>query len=391
MRPDSAQAVSATEQEASSLSDEPATTMRALVKVRDEPGLDLDPVRPLPTGSTGRVGEPGPDEVLLRVLLAGVCGTDRHIWEWDQWSRRRIPLGVVTGHEFVGVVEKVGAAVRGLAPGDRVAAEGHIVRSQDLASRTGDAHVARDMVVIGVDRDGCFADYIMMPAANIWPLPEAIPDRHAAIMDPLGNAVHTVMSAGVSGRTVLVSGVGTIGLMAVAVAKALGAHAIFAVDVDERKLNLARELGAEETFDARDIDPAGGPGGWVEQLRRRTGGDGVDVLLEMSGFEAALDAGFRALRNGGVAALLGTPAEPVRFDLAEHVIFKGARVVGVTGRRLWETWVHMERLLLAGAIPLDRIITHTLPLERYAEAFALMQRGEAIKVLFDVAGSRSAS
>jgi len=361
-----------------------AAVMRALVKDKDAPGLSFDTNRHLPVGATGEPGAPGPEEVLIRVTHAGICGTDKHIWDWDEWSRKRIPLGIVTGHEFVGVIMAVGDSVTGLRAGQRVTAEGHIVRSPDTASRTGDAHVARDMVVIGVDRDGCFTDYLMMPARNIWPVPDEIPDRYAAIMDPLGNAVHTVMAAGVSGRTVLVSGVGTIGLMAVNVAKALGAHAIFAVDIDDRKLNIARELGADEAFDARDIDPGGGPAGWVERIRRMTDGDGVDVLLEMSGFPSALDAGFQALRNGGTAALLGTPSKPVQFDFASHIIFKGATVKGVTGRRMWETWIHMERLMLAGKLDLDKVITHEMPLEDYAKAFDLMEKGEAIKVVLRI-------
>jgi len=349
--------------------------MRALVKAQAAPGLTYDCDRPIPKG-----GQPGAGEVLIRVKKAGVCGTDRHIWEWDAWAQSRIPVGIVTGHEFVGVVEKVGPGVANVHPGQRVSAEGHIAGGTDYNSRTGNAHIARDVQIIGVDRDGCFADYILMPAGNVWPLDDRIPDQIAAVMDPLGNAVHTVMEAGVSARNVLITGVGIIGLMAVTVARAAGAARIFAVDVDEHRLDLARRLGADDVFDARRGE------GWIDQVRRATRDDGADALLEMSGAPSAFESGFKALRNGGTAALLGLPAKPFDFDFNEHVIFKGARVLGINGRRMFETWYQMERLLLSGRLDLDEIITHELPLANYAQAFSLMQSGRAIKVVLNVNG-----
>ncbi|HBS28194.1 MAG TPA: L-threonine 3-dehydrogenase, partial [Phycisphaerales bacterium] len=186
------------------------TPMRALVKDKPAPGLAFDAHRPAPLGSHGKRGEPGPREVLIRVKKAGVCGTDRHIWEWDAWAQSRIPVGIVTGHEFAGVVERVGAAVTRVRSGQRVSAEGHLTAFQDYNSRTGNAHIASDTKILGVDRDGCFADYLIVPEENVWPLHDRIPDRIGAIMDPLGNAVHTVMSAGVSAQTVLITGAGII-------------------------------------------------------------------------------------------------------------------------------------------------------------------------------------
>lgn len=348
-------------------------TMRALVKARPAEGLDFDCHRPVPGG-----GVPGPREVLIRVRKAGVCGTDRHIWEWDDWASARIPVGIVTGHEFVGVIEKIGSDVSTVTVGQRVSAEGHIAGGGDYNARTGNAHIARDMKIIGVDRDGCFADSIMMPEENIWPVHPEIPDHIAAIMDPLGNAVHTVMSAGVSAKTVLITGVGTIGLMAVTVARAAGASRIFVSDVHPGRLDLARRLGATEAFDTRQGDE------WITDLRRATREEGVDVLLEMSGAPAAFDAGFRSLRNGGTAALLGLPSKQFEFDWSRHVIFKGATVLGVNGRRIFETWYQMEALLLSRRLRLDEIITHELPMSNYAHAFALMQRGEAIKVILNI-------
>lgn len=306
----------------------------------------------MPTGSAGVPGEPGPGEVLVRVHRCGVCGTDRHIWEWDRWAAGRVPVGIVTGHEFVGVVESVGAGVTQYRPGLRVSAEGHITGGQDFNSLTGNMHVARDTKILGVDRDGCFADYVIVPKLNVWPVHPDIPDRYAAVLDPLGNAVHTVMAAGVSTKSVLVTGAGIIGLMAINVARAAGAGVIYASDPDPHRRELALRLGADEALDPRESDA------WLPRLARDTQGGGVDVLLEMSGAAPAIDQGFDALRPGGTAALLGIPAETVPFDLTRHVVFKGATVLGINGRRMWDTWFQMERLLLSGRLDLDPVLTH---------------------------------
>lgn len=385
--------------------------MRALVKARADVGLDLVAQKPLPVGSHGKAGEPGPREVLIRVSKAGVCGTDRHIWEWDAWAQSRIPVGIITGHEFAGVVEKVGSAVTRITAGMRCSAEGHITAYNDFNSRTGNAHIARDTKILGVDRDGCFADYLIVPEENVWPLHDAIPDRYGAVMDPLGNAVHTVMSAGVSARSVLITGAGIIGLMAITVAKAAGAARIYATDTNPRRLELARKLGADEAFNpladggvsgaapqpkamidrervpADELPTHQGLPKWIQQIRRETRGDGVDVLLEMSGAASAIDDGFRALRMGGTAALLGIPSRPPNFDLTNHVIFKGATVLGINGRRMWETWYQMENFLLGGRLHLDEIITHELPFEQFPKAFELMQSGAGIKIVLDMKGS----
>lgn len=345
------------------------TTMRALYKHHAGTKLALDPNRPAP--------QPGPRDVLIRVLKVGICGTDRHIWEWDEWAANRIPIGIVTGHEFVGVIERIGSAVTRYQPGLRVSAEGHISSGVGYNARTGNAHIASDVQILGVDRDGCFADYVVVPEDNVWPVHDKIPNKVAAVLDPLGNAVHTVMAAGVSARSVLITGVGMIGLMAVTVAKAAGASRIFCTDVDEHHLALARKLGAAEAFDARD-------GGWVEAIRRETRGDGPDVLLEMSGNEKAVDQGFQALRPGGTAALLGIPHGSINLDVNNHVIFKGATVLGINGRRMFKTWYQMEELLLSGRLELDDIITHEFPLEQFEKAFETTISGEGIKVVMSV-------
>jgi threonine 3-dehydrogenase len=317
--------------------------------------------------------------VLIKVRKVGICGTDRHIWEWDDWAASRIPVGIITGHEFMGVVERVGPAVTKFKPGQRVSAEGHITAGTDYNSRTGNAHIAEGVEVIGVDRDGCFADYIAMPEENVWPLHPDVPDNVAAVLDPLGNAVHTVMEAGVSAKSVLITGVGVIGLMAVTVARAAGAGRIFCTDIDQRRLALAAKLGATETFDARD-------GSWVQDVRKACRGEGADVLLEMSGAASAFEQGFSALRNGGRAALLGVPSKPLSFDFNKHVIFKGATVLGIYGRRMFETWFQMEELLLSGRLELEDILTHEFPLEQYEKAFQTMISGEGIKVVMSING-----
>jgi threonine 3-dehydrogenase len=218
----------------------------------------------------------------------------------------------------------------------------------------------------------------VVPEENVWPVHPEIPDKFAAIFDPLGNAVHTVMAANVSAKTVLITGVGIIGLMAVTVAKAAGAARIFVSDIDERRLALAKKLGATEAYNGREQ-------GWIDDLRAQTRTKhGVDVLLEMSGAAPAFEQGFRALRNGGTAALLGLPAKKLTFDFNEHIIFKGCTVLGINGRKMWETWYQTEALLLSGRLELDEIVTHEFPIEQFEKAFATMRSGEGIKVLMDV-------
>ncbi len=352
-------------------------TMRSLIKHHAGTELQFDANRPRPAV--------GPRDVLIRVKKAGICGTDRHIWEWDAWAAGRIPVGIVTGHEFVGIIEEVGSAVTRYKPGLRVSAEGHITAGADFNSRTGNAHIASDTRIVGIDRDGCFADYVVVPEENVWPVHPSIPDNVAAILDPLGNAVHTVMAANVSAKSVLISGVGIIGLMAVTVAKAAGASRIFATDVNPARLALAKKLGAIEAYDVRTPSGSVVPGGdWINDIKKATRGEGVDCLLEMSGAPSAFDQGFRALRNGGTAAILGIPSKPITWNITEHIVFKGATVLGINGRKMFETWYQMEELLLSGRLQLDDIITHEFPLEKFQDAFKTMISGEGIKVVLDM-------
>ena len=343
--------------------------MRALIKHHAGTELQFVSNRPVPT--------PGPRDVLIRVKKVGICGTDRHIWEWDAWAAGRIPVGIVTGHEFVGTIEQVGSAVTNYKPGQRVSAEGHITAWKDYNSRTGNAHIASDTKIIGIDRDGCFAEYVCVPEENVWPVHASIPDKIAAVLDPLGNAVHTVMAANVSAKSVLVTGTGIIGLMSITVAKAAGASRIFATDLDPKRRALAKKLGATEAFDPRDDQ-------WIADIRKHCRGEGVDVLLEMSGASPALTQGFEALRNGGTAALLGLFGKPVTFDINKLVIFKGCTVLGINGRKMFETWYQMEELLLSGRLELEDIVTHEFPLEQFKKAHETMISGEGIKVVMAV-------
>ncbi len=342
-------------------------TMPAIRKLSNAPGLNYCDDVPLP--------EMGPRDVLVAVTHAGICGTDRHIFEWDTWSQNRVKLGITTGHEFVGNIVAVGEATQRSKIGERVSAEGHIGCGFCEQCRTGNGHICDTVDILGIDCNGCFAPFIAVPETNIWPVHPDIPDKVAAVFDPLGNAVHTVMAAGVSGKTVLITGVGIIGLMAVTVAKAAGATRIFVTDVDPRRLELAIQLGAERSFDARQP--------WVEKLRKATEG-GAEVLLEMSGNATAIRHGFESLRNGGTAALLGIPADDVSLDLSELIIFRGATVLGINGRKMFETWYQMENLILSEQLELDSIITHQIDMKDFETGFAMMQSGEAIKVVMRI-------
>jgi len=340
-------------------------TMRALRKTASAPGFTLQQI-PVPSI--------GPSDVLIRVKSVGLCGTDLHIYQWDHWAERRVKPPLTIGHEFMGEVAAVGAAVTLVQAGDRVSAEGHIACGVCRLCRTGEAHICEHVAIIGVDTDGAFADFIRMPEANVWKLDPSIPDSWAAVFDPLGNAVHTVMAADVSVKSVVITGVGSIGLMAIPVARAAGAAKVFAVDVNPQKLELAKRVGADATFSALQPD-------LVDDIVARTGGDGVDVLLEMSGSGSAIDSGLAMVRNGGVAALLGIPSDDVEINLAERIIFKGLTVLGINGRRMFETWYQTQALVTSGRVDLTPIITHDLPFEDFDRAFALMKSGEAAKIV----------
>jgi threonine 3-dehydrogenase len=340
-------------------------TMKALRKARPGRGVQLETI-PIPAI--------GPNDVLVRVRAASICGTDLHIYHWDAWSQAHIHPPLTIGHEFCGVVEAAGAEAEGIAPGDFVSAEMHVSDGRCLPCRMGQSHVCERLKIIGIDRDGCFAEFVRIPAKNIWKLDPAIPPHYAAVMDPLGNAVHTVLAGEVAGRTVAVTGAGPIGLMSIAVARACGATMVVATEVLAHRREMALRMGADAAFDP-------GEGDVVARVREMTGGSGVDVLLEMSGHPDAIRQGLAMLRNGGRASLLGIPREPVTLDLYGSVIGKGIEVQGILGRRMFQTWVQMTALLKSGKLNLEPLFHERLPLEEFERAFELLEQGQANKVL----------
>jgi len=318
----------------------------------------------------------GPGDVLVAVETASVCGTDLHIYHWDEWAQARIKPPYIPGHEFCGTVAAVGELVTDVKVGDFVSAEMHVACGRCKQCRSGQAHVCQFVKILGVDADGAFADYVKIPASNVWKLGDEIPRDFGSLFDPFGNAVHTVLSGEIAGQTVAVTGCGPIGLFAIAVAKACGAADIFAIEPNETRRELAQKMGAKTL-----LDPASGD---VErQVFEATGGTGVDVLLEMSGHPAAIAQGFRLLRMGGRASLLGIPSRAVEMDLANGVIFKGATVHGINGRKMYETWFQAEALL-RGGMDLSPVITHRLPLAEFDAAMKLLESGEASKILLTV-------
>ena len=345
--------------------------MKALRKTRSAPGAAIEAI-PVPAI--------GPGDVLVRVRSASICGTDLHIYEWNPWSASRIRPPMTFGHEFCGTVERVGDDVKGIAPGDFVTAEMHVACGRCRQCRLGQAHVCQNLSILGIDRDGCFAEFVRIPAGNIWPIDPAIPEHYGAILDPLGNAVHAVLAGEIAGQTVAVTGCGPIGLMSIAVAKACGAAAIFATEVNEHRRDMAVTMGAAEA-----IDPAAGDS--VSRIRAATGGAGVDVLLEMSGNPRAMQNGLDMLRSGGRASLLGIPSEPVTLDMTGSVITKGVTVQGIFGRRMFQTWVQMTELLKERRLDLEPLFHERLPLERFAEAFSLLEAGLPGKVILCPNGS----
>jgi threonine 3-dehydrogenase len=326
------------------------------------------------------VPEYGASDVLIKVHHAGVCGTDLHIWEWDAWASARLKPPVVIGHEFAGEVAKLGreAASAGLLKvGDLVTAEGHIVCGHCLQCRIGEAHLCRRTQIIGVDRDGAFAEYIAMPAANAMKL-DGIPTEVGAIMDPTGNAVHTVLEGGmVAGSRVLVLGCGPIGCFAVGVARAAGAALVIASDFNPRRLELARVMGAHVTLNPGSDDV-------VARVKQLTDGDGVDLVCEMSGHPSGHAQAFASARLGGRVNLLGTPSRTTEVDFARDVIFKGLTLYGVTGRRMYETWDVMLRLVRSGQLDPRPVITHRFGLDRMAEAIQVIKDGQAGKVILEI-------
>ena len=345
-------------------------TMRALRKVAPGPGAELQEI-PIPS--------PGEGEVLVRVHAASICGTDLHIYDWNEWAQGRITrLPMTFGHELAGTVEAVGTEVHHVQPGAFVAAETHIACGQCSPCRTGRAHICRNLRILGVDTDGAFAEYVVVPAVNAWIIGEGIHPDHASIMEPFGNAVHATF--GTEGgedlltNPVAVIGCGPIGLFSVAIARALGAWKVFAIEPNDERRTLAAKMGADLLVDPKTEDP-------VQIVMRETDGNGAEVVLEMSGNATAIDQGTRMLARGGRMSLLGLPDGPVTLDLNDQVIFKEAKILGITGREMFRTWQQTTTLLSTGRVDVAPVITHRLPLDRFDEAFGTAASGRAAKVI----------
>ncbi len=342
----------------------PARTMRALAKTRPEPGLELVQ-RPVPV--------PGPGEVLLKMEAASICGTDYHLFNWDPWAREILKPPTILGHELAGRVVGTGTGVTRVREGDLVGVESHIVDWTCAQCRRGDMHLCHNLKVIGAHVDGGFAEYVVVPQANAIES-NGLDPAVVALQEPMGNAVHAAFAEPIEGRTVLVTGCGPIGLCAVGIARAAGAALVIATDTEDYRLDLARTMGADLTLNARD--PA-----TVERILTATDGDGVEVVLEMSGAQAALDQALAAITRGGRISLLGIFGEPVRVDLSDFVIQKGLRIHGIYGRRIYDTWERTQTLLRSGALDVTPIITHRFDLADWERGFELIASRHAGKVV----------
>jgi threonine 3-dehydrogenase len=344
------------------------TTMKALVKAKAEPGIWMHDV-PIP--------EIGPDDVLIKVHKTAICGTDIHIYSWDEWAQKTIPVPMVVGHEFGGEIAEMGANVRGLKIGQRVSGEGHIVGETTRNARAGRLHLSPDTVGVGVNRPGAFAEYLALPARNVVELPDGLPMEVAAILDPLGNATHAALSFDLVGEDVLVTGAGPIGIMAAVIARHAGARHVVITDINDVRLELARKMGTAATVNVAREDLR-------ERMRALGMKEGFDVGLEMSGNPAAFEQMIDTMIMGGKIAMLGLPSRPITTDWSK-IVLKGLTIKGIYGREMFDTWYKMLAMLDSG-LDIQPIITHRLPASRYQEGFETMASGRSGKVVLDWAG-----
>jgi len=339
--------------------------MKALVKAKPEPGIWMQDI-----------GKPSPghNDVLIRVRRAAICGTDIHIYQWDDWASRTIPVPMAVGHEFSGEIVECGSEVVGFDVGDRVSAEGHITCGVCRNCRAGRRHLCISTKGIGVNRAGAFAEYIAVPAFNVFKLPDVISDDMASILDPLGNATHTALSFDLVGEDVLITGAGPIGIMAVAIARFSGARHVVITDINEYRLDLAKKVGATVALDVRNDS--------IDDTMKTLGmTEGFDIGLEMSGNPSAFRDLLRTMHHGGQVALLGIPADETAIDWNE-VIFKGLTLKGIYGREMFETWYKMTSMLQSG-LDISPVITHHFAASDYLDAFKLMESGQSGKIILD--------
>ncbi|MBP7274922.1 MAG: L-threonine 3-dehydrogenase [Kiritimatiellae bacterium] len=337
--------------------------MKALVKKEAREGLWMQDI-PIP--------EPGPNDVLIRILRTSICGTDVHIYNWDAWAQKTIPVPMAIGHEFVGRVVRTGAHVEGVSEGELVCGEGHIVCGQCRNCRAGRRHLCRNTVGLGVNRQGAFAEYLSLPVTNIWHADDRIPLDVLSCFDPFGNAVHTATQFPVLGEDVLITGAGPIGIMAAAIARHAGARNVVITDVNPYRLDLARRMGATLAVDTRQTP--------LDEVMRQLGmKEGFDVGMEMSGVSVALSDMINHMFHGGRIAILGIPASEVDIDW-HKVIFNMLTLRGVYGREMFETWYLMTAMALSG-LDISPVITHRLPFSEFQEGFEIMRSGKSGKIV----------
>lgn len=339
--------------------------MKALVKAEAGPGLVMQDVKE---------PEVGHNDVLIRIKKTAICGTDIHIWKWDDWAQKTIPIGMHVGHEYVGEIVEMGQEVRGFAVGDRVSGEGHITCGYCRNCRAGRRHLCRNTFGVGVNRAGAFAEFLSIPAFNAFKIPENISDDLASIFDPFGNATHTALAFNLVGEDVLITGAGPIGIMATAIAKHVGARFVVVTDVNDYRLGLAAKMGATKTVNVakQSLKDVMTELGMVE---------GFDVGLEMSGVPSAFIAMLEHMNHGGKVALLGIPPANTAIDW-NQVIFKGLEIKGIYGREMFETWYKMVAMLQSG-LDLSPILTHHFPVAKFVEGFQAMLSGQSGKVILE--------
>lgn len=339
--------------------------MKVLAKLKPEEGIWM---------SEADTPEVGYNDILIKIKKTAICGTDVHIYNWDEWSQNTVPVGMTVGHEYVGTVAAMGDGVRGFAIGDRVSGEGHLTCGHCRNCRAGRRHLCRNTTGVGVNRPGAFAEYLSIPADNAFKIPDEVSDDMAAIFDPFGNAVHTALSFDLVGEDVLITGAGPIGMMAAAVARHAGARHVVITDINDFRLELAAKMGATRTVNSSKEN--------LRDVMKQLGmSEGFDVGLEMSGVPVAFNGMLEAMNHGGKIALLGIPPSDMAVDW-NQVIFKGLIIKGIYGREMFETWYKMAALIQSG-LDLTPMVTHVLPISEFQQGFDIMRSGKSGKVVLD--------
>lgn len=347
--------------------------MKVLAKLKSEPGI---------WGSTADIPSIGVSDVLIKIRKTAICGTDLHIFNWDDWAKKTIPVPMHVGHEYVGEIVKIGSEVKDLKVGDRVSGEGHIACGHCRNCKGGKEHLCIHTIGVGVTREGAFAEFLSIPAKNAFKVPDDIPDDIVSVFDPLGNAVHTALSFDLIGEDVLITGAGPVGLFASQIARFVGARHVVITDINPYRLKIAEKMGATRTINLSDCKE---PGDSLKKLKAVMGdlgmSEGFDVGLEMSGNPNAFRDMLTTMNNGGNIAFLGIPSKPFEIDWSE-LVFKGITVKGIYGREMFETWYKMASMLQSG-LDVSPVITHNLPVDKFLEGFELMKAGNCGKVILD--------